>query len=313
MSAGRATEFDWRPAANLPALVRRAQVLKAIRQFFDERGVLELQTSLLSPWGVSHPSISNVRTRAGDYLQTSPEYQMKRFLAVHHRPVYQVCSAFRAEEAGAWHNPEFTMLEWYRPGYSTEELREELTELVDQVLGTQSVRIIEFPRLLTETLGVSSSVSVAQELRQAAIARGLQSNCSATEATEFLYGRALTALGNGRWFVTDFPPSMAALSELVERDGVCVADRFELVVDGIELANGCQELKDPEALHERFNADRRIRREGRLEDVAPDPCLAAAMEHGLPEASGVAVGFDRLVSLATGSDGIREVLAFPDG
>ena len=314
MSAGSATDIQWRPHADAQALCRRAEILREVREFFHRRNLLEVQTSVLGTSGVSDPAIASLRTVEADYLQTSPEYQMKRLLSAYNIPIYQICPAFRGDESGKWHAREFTMLEWYRPGFTTEQLRAEVQDLVDLILGRARHQSSSFIQLVSSNLGidVGRCLDNEAELLELASAHGLINPRSGRDALDFLFSQAISRT-EGRWFVIDYPPELAALSRIADRNGVQVADRFELIIDGIEIANGYNELSDPDELLHRIARDNDKRSELGLENVPVDHELISAMRHGLPFMSGVALGLDRLIALAMDKQSIAEVMAFPNG
>ena len=321
--------IDWRPTASIEALRTRAEVLARIRGFFAERGVLEVETPLLGSAPVTDLHLAALSTRYRGpghddglklWLQTSPEFAMKRLLASGSGPIYQLGKAFRDGEAGSRHNPEFTILEWYRPGWDHHRLMDEVGELLGAVLcsdsDSDSADRITYSEAFQRHVGVDPhSVSIAELAARA---------CS-------LLGQAAPDLGNDRdgWldlllshvvepelgrgrptFVFDFPASQAALARVRPGDPP-VAERFEVWVEGIELANGYHELTDPAEQRRRFEADLAARRERGLAEVPVDQQLLAALEHGLPKCAGVALGVDRLVMLAAGVERIDEVIAFP--
>ncbi len=256
-----------------------------IRAFFADRKVIEVQTPTLASTTVTEPQIASIETTEGDFLQTSPEDQMKRLLAAGAPSIYQMGPAYRAGELGRIHNPEFTMLEWYRLGFDDEALMEEVAELVNLVLGPQAYERLTYRQLVGAEVGNRDLLD-----RQ--------------------FSRALTDLGKVRVFVTDYPADQAALARLRDRDPDRAA-RFELVVDGVELANGYFELTDADELEDRFARDNAVRASLGFAPVATDERLLAAMRHGLPDCAGVALGVDRLVMLAMGATSLSEVMPFP--
>jgi lysyl-tRNA synthetase class 2 len=277
----------WRPSCDLAALSARADLLKAIRRFFDERGVLEVQTALIGGHTVTDLHIESMAVGSAGYLQTSPEYQLKRLLAAGTPSIYQLSQAFRAGETGRLHNPEFTLLEWYRLGFDDEALMSEVGALVDLVLGPADYRSIPYAEL------VGPLDPGAEEL-------------------DLAFSRAVDGLGEGRFFITRYPAAQAALARLCEDDPTCAA-RFELVVDGVELANGYHELTDPDEQRRRFAADIEARRLKGLVEPTVDEKFLEALEAGLPDCAGVALGVDRLLMLAMGADSLAEVMPFPAG
>ena len=282
-------------------------MLATVRRFFAERDVLEVQTPVLGQGTVTDPAIVSLQTTDGRYLQTSPEYHMKRLLAAGAPSIYQIGPAFRQGEAGRWHNPEFTMIEWYRLGFDAERLMDEVAALVDVLLGAGHYQRSTYAELLRGRFG-SSCESDAGAIA-AARALGVQGDVDVAEAMDLLLAEALAALAKsrGRVFVRAFPAALAALARL-DADGT--AARFELIVDGVEIANGYHELADAEQLAERMATDANRRRQRGLPAVAPDARLLAAQAHGLPDCAGVAVGFDRLVALKLRRDAIAETIAF---
>ena len=272
----------WRPTADVAALVARGQLLGDIREFFRRRHVLEVQTPILMPDTVTEPMIDSIAVAGEGWLQTSPEYAMKRLLAAGAPAIYQLGPVFRAGERGRWHNPEFTLLEWYRPGFDDCQLMEELASLVNTLLGPASYRQVTHGDLVPARLS--------------------------GDAADLAYAQACSAL-HGRCFVTHFPRSQASLARL-HSDGKTAA-RFELIVAGVEIANGYFENCDAAQLQERFAADNTRRRELGKTGIDLDAAFLAANAHGIPSCAGVAVGVDRLLMLQRGARHIHEVLTFP--
>ncbi len=314
-------DADWRPTAPLQNLAVRAELLRALRDFFAERGVLEVDTPLLASAPVTDPHIEAVAAAhpaaAGElYLQTSPEYAMKRLLAAGSGPIYQICKAFRRGERGARHNPEFTMVEWYRTGFTLEQLIKETAALVALAVGPRPLRVLSYREAFLQHLQIDPHTATEAEL--AACAR-VHSHAAFDQADRDTWLQLLIStaiepqLGRGEFTaVSDFPAEQAALAR-VEPDhgGTPVARRFELFVDGVELANGYDELRDAAELERRWQRDLAQRRERGLGEPPQDGRLLAAMAAGLPACSGVALGLDRLLMLALGAASIDEVLAFP--
>ncbi len=236
---------------------------------------------------VTDPYVDSLALSSGKYLQTSPEYAMKRLLAAGAPSIYQLGPVFRSGESGRLHNPEFTMLEWYRLGFDDAALMAEVAELVDVVLGAADYQTLPFAQLLARSpLGEECE----QDLRISA---------------------AIETLQTQRVFVTDYPAEQAALARLRPEDPG-VAARFELIVNGVELANGYHELDDEAQLRERFSADNAERQAIGKPVLALDEAFLAAMAAGLPDCAGVALGVDRLVMLTLGSGRLQDVLTFPD-
>ncbi|MEM1110734.1 MAG: EF-P lysine aminoacylase EpmA [Pseudomonadota bacterium] len=311
---------NWQPNAGREMLVARAELLGTLRHFFLQRGVLEVSTPLLCTTGVTDPAVETLRVTEGRsldsprYLQSSPEYALKRLLASGSGPIYEICPAFRDGEAGARHNPEFTLLEWYRPGYDHHRLMDEVAELVSACLGDRPMRKLSYQALFLEYLDLDPFASSCAELKARA---GAEIDIGGLDGDTDLWLDLLLShliepqlAGSGFVFVYDYPASQAALSRIVTTDDKAIGERFELYVDGVEIANGYHELLDAEEQRRRFQADNE-RRQAKGQVPCPiDEGLLAALDSGLPPCSGVALGVDRLLMLATGRDDLRDVLSF---
>jgi lysyl-tRNA synthetase class 2 len=277
--------------------------------------VIEIDTPVLSHTTVTDPAIESFVVTAGGstlYLQTSPEFHLKRMLAAGVPSVVRIGPVFRAEESGRIHNPEFTMVEWYRLGFDLEQLMDETAALVDLLLGPATYQRIDYGALIAGK-GVDAFEDTNDVLITAARRTGASDSVESWSRRELLDLIAAAALRErtGRWFVTGYPPAQAALARLVtDEHGRTVAARFELVVDGIELANGYDELLDADVLAARMAADRDTRRLQGRPTYAADERLLAALRAGLPACSGVALGFDRLFMLARGEAALDAVLPF---
>ena len=310
---------DWRPSAGIEAIRLRASLLRDVRAYFDAQGVLEVETPVLSSSTVTDPSIESLvaHERGGRawYLQTSPEFAMKRLLAAGSGSIYQITRAFRDGERGRHHNPEFSILEWYRVGFDHHLLIRDVDALLDSVLGPQPSRQVTFREAFSRYLDLDPFAASMTELHGACQSRGFASRAATATRDECLDHLLATAvqpaLGPGRVYLLDFPASQAALAQ-VRATPPQVAQRFELYIDGIEVANGYHELRDAVELHRRMRCDIETRcGTGRpVPDV--DRRLLAAHEAGLPACAGVAVGLDRLVMLAGRYRSLHEVLAFPE-
>jgi len=299
---------------------KRAALLSALRQFFSDRAILEVETPLLCRSGITDPAIEPFVVQNGDslqqprFLQTSPEYAMKRLLAAWGEPIFQISKAFRNGEAGSRHNPEFSLLEWYRPGFDHHQLMAEVADLVRICLGERALQKYSYRQLFQDRLQVDPFAATIAELQTIA-RRHLDPGTLSGDRDlwlDLLMSHVLQPqLGQGTMcFVYDYPVSQAALARVVQADELSVGQRFELFVDGMELANGYCELTDAAEQRQRFERDNALRRE-RGQCVRPvDELLLAALAHGLPGCSGVALGIDRLLMLATGASHIRDVLAF---
>jgi elongation factor P--(R)-beta-lysine ligase len=319
---------DWRPGASLDTLRLRARLLERVRAFFAARGVLEVETPLLSVAGSTDPALASFQVPyhgpglpAGQplYLHTSPEFPMKRLLAAGSGAIYQVARVFRDGEAGGRHNPEFTLLEWYRPGWGIERLMAEVEELVTGLYeGAQplpATRRYRYRELFQEYLAIDPLAAGAAELRDCSRRAGIQAPDSMPADDpdpwrDLLLTHAIEPrLGPGLVFLHDYPASQAALARLRPGEPP-VAERFELYWDGLELANGFHELGDATEQRARFVADNRKRKALDQPAVPVDERLLAALEEGLPDCSGVALGLDRLLMRLAGLARIDQVLAF---
>ena len=316
----------WRPAASIDVLHGRAAMLARIRAYFDAQEVREVQTPVLSAFAVSDPQIESVvAAPAGGtrrFLQTSPEYPMKRLLAAGFGDCYQVCPVFRDGESGRLHNPEFTMIEWYRLDFGVAEMQHD----VDRVLRVACADVRDFAPTqsityrdaVLDAAGIDSESATPAEIRAALAARGVEpvgaGGWDRDAWLDLLMGAVVgPSLGHGSpVFVEDYPPSQAALARLrTSRDGALVADRFELYVDGLELANGFHELGDAVEQRRRFERDL-VTRGAHGQDRNPlDENLLAALGNGLPDCAGVALGFDRLVMAAWRLPSLDAAMAFP--
>jgi len=319
---------DFLPTASLEMLRLRASLLERLRAFFSRHEFLEVETPLLSadtvidrhldPLSVTlfeDPRISEVGRQM--WLQTSPEFAMKRLLAAGAERIYQVTRAFRGAERGAHHNPEFTMVEWYRVGDSTETGMALLSELAGEMLATDRVSQISYREAFLRHVGIDPHAASASELEAAATNLGIAipSDMPCGDRDEWL-NLLLATLVEPKLGVAapeilyDYPASQAALAQ-VRNDNPPVAERFELYVNGVELANGYHELLDPSVLRERNQRTNLLRQaDGKL-PLRGDSRLLEAMEHGLPSCVGVALGFDRLVMVAAGANCLSKVMAFP--
>ncbi len=317
---------DWRPLASAEVLQRRATLLEAVRAFFRQRGVLEVETPLLGRHTNPDPALASLPVLAegagegqgpGHSLQTSPEFAMKRLLAAGSGPIYQVCKAFRGGERGRRHNPEFSLLEWYRPGFGYHQLMDEVAALVRTLAGDPDLAEERLTyRELFDRLGVDPHRATPAELQAVAEAQGIGGaaglDLPRDAWLDLLLTHCLEAdLGRGRLsFLYDYPETQAALAR-VRPGEPPVAERFELYWEGMELANGFQELTDPEEQRRRFVQEQERHRARGQEAPALDERFLAALASGLPPCAGVALGLDRLLMVLSGATHIDQVLAFP--
>jgi elongation factor P--(R)-beta-lysine ligase len=314
---------DWRPSAARARLVARAQLLARTREFFAARGVLEVDTPLIvnSPVSDVHIHSARVDLGAGDggapgahFLHTSPESAMKRLLAAGSGDISQICHVARGYERGRMHNPEFTLIEWYRTAVTLSQLMDEVAALVQRLIGARACERLSYGEVFARELGLDPFAAPVAELAGAAAAAGFAAAAGAgrDELLELLMGTVIgPRLGRaGLTFIHGYPASQAALARLDPQDPRA-AERFELYAAGMELANGFHELASAAEQRQRFQADNAERARRGLPVHALDERLLAALASGLPDCAGVALGFDRTVMLATGAGHIDEVLAFP--
>ena len=300
----------WQPSAPIENLQQRSEILWKVREFFRHRGICEVQTPVVGSHTVTDLNIESVRLANGNFLQTSPEYFLKRLLAAGMPSCYQLGPVFREGETGRWHNPEFTMLEWYRLGFNASELRQEVVDLVELVLGKSDVSVYSFRDFIFRKFQLDCFEKSDKELQKVARTNGYCANFRRVDILDFLYSMAIKNERDSRYFVIDFPLESSALAEVREVDGHQIADRFELIVDGLEIANGYKELCDPNELECRMEQDQRLRQRLARSDIRKDERLLAAITAGLPQCSGVAVGFDRLVALRVSAENVQQILSF---
>jgi lysyl-tRNA synthetase class 2 len=307
----------WQPSASLDNLRARARLYQLLRAFFAEREVLEIEAPVMGAATVTDPYIDSVTVECSGktwYLQTSPEFAMKRLLAAGSGAIYSLGKVFRNGERGRRHNPEFTLLEWYRPGFDDHQLMAEVAELILSVMPQLSVGKLSYREWFEQNLAIDPHTASAAQLEAVArqhIETGIESD-DRDLWLDLLVTHVLEArLGNGLIFIYDYPASQAALARITEDDrGQKVARRFEAFIGGMELANGYWELTDAREQRQRFEADLRKRRDQNLPCYPTDQKLLTALEQGLPASAGVALGVDRLLMCLTGADTIASTLAF---
>lgn len=317
---------DWQPTAGIENLQRRAHFLAEIRDFFAKRAVLEVETPLMCHTAATDPCINPISVfythphttnNQKFYLQTSPEFAMKRLLAAGSGAIYQICKAFRSDEIGRLHNPEFSILEWYRPGFDHQDLMDEVDALLSLILETPKAERLTYQAVFQNILGFDPHQTSAQQLKQYAASKGIilsdvvMNGLTHDDWLDILMTHCIEPhLGFERpVMLYDFPASKAALAKVCTGDP-SVAERFEVFVRGIELANGYHELTDPDIQLKRIEADREYRKKNQYLDIPVDFRLIEALKAGLPDSAGVALGLDRLFMLKLGSDEIQEVISF---
>jgi len=322
--------LDWQPSASISILKERAKLLSDIRTFFEKRGVLEVETPLLCSTASLDPHINPISVlykklefsttlpkEENYYLQTSPEFAMKRLLAAGSGPIYQLCKAFRNDEVGRFHNPEFTILEWYQPGFTHHDLMQEVDELLQVVLGTLPAEKISYEAIFQKVLHFNPHTVSLDHLKQVAILKNviLSEDITKTLTVDDWLDILMThciepQLGLERpMMLYDYPITKAALAK-IRTGNPSVAERFEVYVQGIELANGFHELLNSEEQKDRFLKNLETRKALGYPVIPIDQYLIAALESGMPSSSGVALGVDRLLMLKFQSSHINEVVSF---
>lgn len=306
--------LDWRPSASREILEKRALLLQQIREFMAARSILEVETPILDSFGNPDPNIDALTTvQHGYYLHTSPEFAMKRLLVSGSGAIYQIAKVFRDGEWGKLHQPEFTMLEWYRPGFDHHDLMDEMDELLQHLKIAKPERI-SYEEIFTRVCGFNPHLVSVAELQNHASSVGLQSVTEErSQLLDFIFShRVSPKLGiKTPLFIYDFPGCQAALARIRVDDESTVAERFELFINGIEISNGYNELNDKYEQESRFMQENKIRQARGLPTVSIDTRLLSAMTEGMPACAGVAMGLDRLLMVMTGSEVIQDVIAFP--
>ena len=307
----------WRPGAGRDMLMARAVLLQRLRQFMSDRDILEVETPLLSDSAACDPQLASVATvEPAAYLRTSPEFPLKRLLAAGTGDCYELGRVFRGAESGRWHNPEFTLLEWYRLGWDHHRLMDEVAALVQRAgngrFDDWPIHKTSYQQLFSEHTGIDPHEADCSQLAACMTDSGLAPErldhsgwLDLTMASRVQPQMPEQALN----FVYDYPICQAALARIRD-DSPPVAERFELYLGTVELANGFHELTDPAEQRRRFAEDNRQRRQTDSQ-VPHDERFLAALEHGLPDCAGVALGVDRLLMVMTGASHIDQVLAFP--
>ena len=310
--------MNWQPSAGLDVIRQRARVYKQIRAFFDQRGCLEVDTPLLMPstnTDLNIASIAVAHTGRRYYLQTSPEYAMKRLLAAGAGSIFQICHAFREGEAGRRHNPEFSLLEWYRVGYDYRQLMDEIELLITSLsLAQCRFERISYRQLFRRFLDLDLDRADLEEIRSCCARQVAGSDAAALDSEQcldLLLAAAIAPAMRGYLFVYDYPVEQAALAR-VSADDARVAERFELFHDGIELANGFSELTDATEQRARFQRDNQARHARGLPQLEIDERLLGALQAGMEDCAGVALGLDRLLMVLLDLDDIEQALTFRD-
>ncbi|MEE9574515.1 MAG: EF-P lysine aminoacylase EpmA [Gammaproteobacteria bacterium] len=312
---------SWRPIAGNQLIKLRADTYTRIRQFMAEREVLEVETPVLSHATVTDTQLDSFNCEYSSpqttldktlYLQTSPEYAMKRLLASGTGAIYQISKVFRNEEQGKYHNPEFTMLEWYQPGFDHHQLMAELVSFLS-LFAMSNCEKTSYADIFARQTGLDPHTCDTNELVSLAEGYGLSSSSEERSVLlDFIFSHKIAStLGNTNpLFVYDYPACLSALAKLSDKSPK-VAERFELFINGMEIANGFHELTNADEQLGRFKEDLALRNKAKRPTLPIDHLFMDALKQGLPDCAGVAVGIDRLLMAITGVKDIREVLTFP--
>ncbi len=326
---------DWKPTASLEVLRRRGRLLREARNFFARLDVLEVETPVLSTTGTTDPNLSNVSCglaaypKQDFYLHTSPEYAMKRLLAAGSPDIYQICKVFRDRELGSHHQPEFTMIEWYRKDITLNEMIDETCALIQTLSDTALPQAgddgpgvaaqYRYQAVFMNATGLDPLLAEPAELQQCATRLTdrvtpeftAQLGADKNAWLDFLMSHVvIPGLPDEKLVVVHhYPADQAALARLDPGDER-FAERFEVFYRGLELANGYRELRDAEEQRRRFDTDRQRRAAAGIEDIPVDNALLAALDSGLPECCGVAVGFDRVVMTIENLPNIAKAISF---
>lgn len=320
---------DWQPTASLEMLKTKARLLSKLRAFFAEKDILEVQTPVLSQAGNTEPTVETFVTEQHEnskhkiqpsFLNTSPEFAMKRLLAAGYGSIYQITPAFRQDEQGKRHNPEFTLLEWYRIDFDHHALMGEVNALLRFItkdfLTLERSQFFSYQNAMIKFAEVDPFNATTEELKEATTKAGIDAvgmdDVPRDTWLDLLMSQVVekNLPLNCPVFIYDYPASQAALAK-IRKGSPDVAERFELYINGMELANGFHELSDAKEQEQRFHKDHGIRKKSGLQGIPADYNLIAALKHGLPECAGVAIGLDRLLMVLTGAEHINEVLTFP--
>ena len=308
----------WTPNTDHKIRIKRAQMLQAIRLFFYVKEVLEVETPALSQAANTDPFIHSIKCDSTRYLHTSPEYPMKRLLAAGSGDIYQICKVWRASESGTKHNPEFTLLEWYRVGFSYQQLMKEVSDLLLELTPAleKPTKFVSYAQQFLEKFSINPHISCKEDLircvnqeipsldthdlNQQALLDALLTHCIEPE----LDPDCLT-------FVFDYPASQSALAQLRKEESYFVAERFEVYLGNLELGNGYQEETDAKRNREILESENQTRIALGLDSLPLDQLFLEACDSGIPISSGVAIGLDRVLMGITGEKSIQKVINFP--
>lgn len=308
--------LHWQSNMTRNQLRQRQRIMQRIRQFFDDKGLIEVETPILSAAAVTDVHLDSFSTQyqgKNYFLNTSPEYLMKRLLACGSGPIYQICKCFRNEETSRKHNPEFTMLEWYQPNFTLQRLLDEVEELFAEFFEFENLERYTYEYIFKKFLGFSPLEAGHKQLVEVAEQQGLYQaeKCDSDTILEFLFSTCIEPyLGHENPIaIYNYPASQAALAQITSEDPR-TAQRAEVFYKGIELANGFYELTDWQAQQQRFMGDLSQRKANGQNTFNPDYRFLAALKHGMPACSGIALGLDRFIMLAMQATSIKEIMTF---
>ncbi|UDG79093.1 Elongation factor P--(R)-beta-lysine ligase [Candidatus Ecksteinia adelgidicola] len=316
--------IKWKPNASITNLLKRAKILTKIRKFFKDRNILEVETPMMSHRTVTDVYLSSFKTyfvkpnsnkKILLYMITSPEFHMKRLLAAGSGAIYQLGRSFRNQELGPYHNPEFTILEWYRPYYSMYKIMNEVNELLKKVLNCNNADMLSYQEIFFKYFNIDPILLKKNQLLQLITKLSLSNVPNYQEDKNTLLQLLFTIgiephLGKKKpIFIYHFPADQAVSATIHPNDHK-IAERFEVYFKGIELANGFHELIDYQEQYQRFKKDNQQRALRGFSKQLIDNNLLTALQHGIPDCSGVAIGVDRLVMLAIGAKNLNETLSF---
>lgn len=303
---------------DLDQLKVRSDLYKKIRNFFEERNVLEVETPIMTPYTVTDPHVHSIDLSFNEhtwFLQTSPEYMMKQLIAMGCKDIFQISKAFRRDEFARFHQPEFSMLEWYRIGFDYQTLMQEVIALMRSVFDPLKVVYYRYEDLFNEVLGVNPLSATCEELREIACLH-LESHAfmdfsefTLTDWQQYLFSQLIEpVLSNVQCaMVYNFPISHSSLAK-PSKDDPRVSERFEMYLNGIECANGFSELASDHECIARFKSDIRQRERLGLPTIKMDRCFIEAMQKGLPDCAGVSIGLDRIIMILSNAAHIDEVI-----
>ena len=321
-------QIQWKPVCDLKHLRLRAQMLATIRTFFQQRSVLEVETPLLCHSTGTDPQLDFFSSYYHDatagremFLQTSPEFAMKRLLAAGSGSIFQICKAFRNGEAGRFHNPEFSILEWYRVGFTLHQLMDEVVELLETLLENDckinAVHRISYSELFEQLTGLNPLVFCQKSYEQYASENAISdaiSICGNDHSMwlDFLFSHKVQpVLANQTLSMVYGYPAIQSSLARINQENTAVADRFEVFINGVEIGNGFFELSNADEQEQRFDQERKTRTRKGLIQVEKDQLFLDALRFGLPDCSGIALGLDRLLMVIANADSLNDVLAFP--